>query len=221
LKDELQQLQERGFIESADLPELGPLPASSPASIRSKEEEPSSDESDSDLNSDADEDDDDDAGAVDDEEEDEYAEKGVKSDGTAGTGLRPRTRRAATKSGSPTAEDKQDTTAKSSENTPKPETEVAPKKRKRGRPPKIDTPEEARIRSILRAIRKVKDSDGRQLFLEFEKLPDPELYPDYYKEIKRPIALDHITVLLSLLQTNGRKKSSDGTTRGWKSLLLI
>lgn len=36
--------------------------------------------------------------------------------------------------------------------------------------------------------------DGRQLFLEFEKLPDPEQYPDYYKEIKKPIALDHITV---------------------------
>lgn len=45
----------------------------------------------------------------------------------------------------------------------------------------------------MRAIRKVKDSDGRQLFLEFEKLPDPEQYPDYYKEIKKPIALDNIT----------------------------
>lgn len=196
MKDELQQLHERGFIESAEVPELGPLPASSPVSVHSKEEEPSSDESDSDSNSD--EDDDDDAGAVDDDEEDEYAEKGAKKDGTPRTSLRPRTRRAATKSSSPSAEDKKDPSTKSSENTPKPETEIAPKKRKRGRPPKIDTPEEARIRSILRAIRKVKDSDGRHLFLEFEKLPDQDLYPDYYKEIKRPIALDHITVLISL-----------------------
>jgi chromatin structure-remodeling complex subunit RSC1/2 len=195
LKDELRQLQERGFIESAVLPEIGPLPASSPASVRSKSADASSDESDSDSNSD--DDDDDDAGAIDDDEEDEYAEKDLKKDGTARSSLRPRTRHVATKSGSPSAEDKKDPSAKSSENTPKTETEVAPKKRKRGRPPKIDTPEEARIRSILRAIRKVKDSDGRQLFLEFEKLPDPEQYPDYYKEIKRPIALDHITVLLS------------------------
>jgi chromatin structure-remodeling complex subunit RSC1/2 len=75
-----------------------------------------------------------------------------------------------------------------------PKTDDVPKRRKRGRPPKIDTPEEARIRSILRAIRKVKDEDGRQLFTEFEKLPDQEQYPDYYNEIKKPIALDQITV---------------------------
>jgi hypothetical protein len=67
--------------------------------------------------------------------------------------------------------------------------------RRRGRPPRIDTPEEARIRAILHAIKNVKDKNGRLLFLGFEKLPDEEQYPDYYKEIKRPIALNDITVL--------------------------
>lgn len=70
-----------------------------------------------------------------------------------------------------------------------------PKKRKRGRPPNIDTPEEASIRAILESMREVKDSDGRQLFLEFETLPDQDQHPDYYKEIKQ--AMDGITVMPS------------------------
>jgi chromatin structure-remodeling complex subunit RSC1/2 len=190
LVDELKQLHARGFIDSPTLPDLGPIPASSPHSVRTGTTGASSDESDSDSDSD-----DDDDGAAADEEEDEYAEKGAKDSSTR---ISKRTsRRATTKgSGSPSPSDKKDESAVASEDTPKPDTEVAaPKKRKRGRPPKIDTPEEARIRSVLRAIRKVKDKDGRQLFLEFEKLPDQEQYPDYYKEIKRPIALDNITVL--------------------------
>lgn len=195
LREELKQLQARGFIENATIPDLGPLPQSSPVSARSDSTD-ESDESDSDSNSDE-EDDEEDAGAAEEEEEDEYAEK-VKSDSVTRT-VRPRTRRAATTtatagSGSPSADDKKEQSARASDDTPKPETEAVPRKRKRGRPPKIDTPEEARIRAILRAIRKVKDTDGRQLFLEFEKLPDPEQYPDYYKEIKKPIALDNITV---------------------------
>ena len=72
---------------------------------------------------------------------------------------------------------------------------AATEKRKLRRPPRINTPEEARIRSILHAIKHVKDDSGRLLFLGFEKLPDEEQYPDYYKEIKRPIALSDITVL--------------------------
>ena len=162
---------------------------------RSDSPEGSSDESDSDSNSDSEDEAGDDAGAADDDEE-EYAEKIAKVDAATRT-VRTRTRRTAT-GGSASAEDKKETSTKPSEDTPKPDAEAAPRKRKRGRPPKIDTPEEARIRAILRAIRKVKDSDGRQLFLEFEKLPDEQQYPDYYKEIKRPIALDNITVSLPI-----------------------
>lgn len=206
LQDELNQLKERGLIESSEIPNLGPLPGSSPVSVQSKADAEESSEEESGSEDEEDEEDDD--GAVDVDDEDEYNEKEAKAQPATRAGLRTRSsRRSMTKadSGSPSAGDKKDASVKSSEDTPKPETE-APKKRKRGRPPKIDTPEEARIRTILRAVRKVKDKDGRQLFLEFEKLPDPQLYPDYYKEIKRPIALDHITVCPVLVRLMGRGK---------------
>ena len=129
-----------------------------------------------------------------DDDEDEYNEKGVNIDSSKARSTRLRARRTAPlKSDSADGDGKKDESARPGDDNPKPENEL-PRKRKRGRPPKIDTPEEARIRSILRTVRKVKDSDGRQLFLEFEKLPDQELYPDYYNEIKKPIALDFITV---------------------------
>lgn len=191
LEEELKQLQSRGYIENGTLPDLGPIPQSSPVSAHSDPPEASSDESGSDSDS-GEEEEEEDVGAADDDDGDDYAEMDAKRDSTART-TRPRTRRsttAKTVSESTSIEDKK---PRPSDDTSKPENE-APKKRKRGRPPKIDTPEEARMRTILRAIRKVKDSDGRQLFLEFEKLPDPEHYPDYYQEIKQPIALDHITV---------------------------
>ena len=118
----------------------------------------------------------------------------LKRSGSTTRSTRPRTRRTASlKLDSADGDEKQEP-ARPEDETPKPENSEVPRKRKRGRPPKIDTPEEARIRSILRTVRKVKDSDGRQLFLEFEKLPDQELYPDYYNEIKKPIALDFISV---------------------------
>ena len=185
-------LQARGYVKNATIPDLGPIPQSSPVSARSDSPEGESDESDSESNSDSEDQAGDDAAAAEDDQ-DEYAEKDAKAESPTRT-TRPRTRRTATGEFA-TGEDKNESSTRPSEDTPKPDAEAVPRKRKRGRPPKIDTPEEARIRAILRAIRKVKDSDGRQLFLEFEKLPDMEQYPDYYKEIKRPIALDHITVI--------------------------
>lgn len=64
--------------------------------------------------------------------------------------------------------------------------------RKRGRPPTVDKPHEHRIKAILRAIRRERDPNGRALHLEFEKLPDPKLLPDYYQEIANPLALDSV-----------------------------
>jgi chromatin structure-remodeling complex subunit RSC1/2 len=197
LEEELKQLHSRGYIETASLPDLGPIPQSSPVSAHSDSPEASSDESESDSNSEdeeeEEEEEEEDAGAAGDDDGDEYAEKSAKKDST-GRATRPRTRRSTTTKAVSESASTDDKKARPSDDALKPETEV-PKKRKRGRPPKIDTPEEARIRTILRAIRKVKDSDGRQLFLAFEKLPDPDQYPDYYNEIKRPIALDNITVM--------------------------
>lgn len=64
--------------------------------------------------------------------------------------------------------------------------------KKRGRPPSVLTPMEARISSILRGLRKLKDEEGNLLILPFEKLPDKTLVTDYYQTIANPIALDNI-----------------------------
>lgn len=64
--------------------------------------------------------------------------------------------------------------------------------KKRGRPPSVMTPMEARISSLLRGLRKFKDDDGNLLILPFERLPDKIAVPDYYTTITQPIALDQI-----------------------------
>ncbi|KAJ8098382.1 hypothetical protein POJ06DRAFT_150501 [Lipomyces tetrasporus] len=65
------------------------------------------------------------------------------------------------------------------------------KRVKRGRPPTVDKPHESRIKIIMRALRKAKTA-MRFLYLPFERLPDKGQYPEYYREIKDPIALDMI-----------------------------
>ncbi|ODQ56384.1 Bromodomain-containing protein [Saitoella complicata NRRL Y-17804] len=69
--------------------------------------------------------------------------------------------------------------------------DMADLKRKRGRPPKVDTPNDARIKNILKGLRREKIM-GRQIFAPFEKLPDPKMFPDYYEAIKNPIATEGI-----------------------------
>ncbi|SZF00712.1 unnamed protein product [Blumeria hordei] len=64
--------------------------------------------------------------------------------------------------------------------------------KKRGRPPKVHTPMEARIDNILRGLRKFKNPNGENKILPFEKLPDKTIMPEYYQEIKQPVALDLI-----------------------------
>ncbi|KAG0128409.1 hypothetical protein HOY82DRAFT_489145 [Tuber indicum] len=66
-------------------------------------------------------------------------------------------------------------------------------RRKRGRPPRVDTPMEIRVKNVLKALRKLKDeSDGRLRISTFEKLPEKKEFPEYFQEIKDPIALDII-----------------------------
>ncbi|KAK9453700.1 hypothetical protein V1511DRAFT_504239 [Dipodascopsis uninucleata] len=65
------------------------------------------------------------------------------------------------------------------------------KRRKRGRPPTVDKPYESRIKSVMRALRKARSGD-RFLHSPFERLPDAKQYPEYYREIKQPIAIDMI-----------------------------
>ncbi|KAG5982658.1 hypothetical protein E4U55_001568 [Claviceps digitariae] len=64
--------------------------------------------------------------------------------------------------------------------------------RRRGRPPMVQTPMEARISSILRGLRRFKDCEGNLMILPFEKLPDKVAMADYYSIIHNPIALDTI-----------------------------
>jgi chromatin structure-remodeling complex subunit RSC1/2 len=64
--------------------------------------------------------------------------------------------------------------------------------KKRGRPPKVDTPMEARIKAVLKGIRKPKDKAGQLKIRHFERLPDKSTNLDYFQSIKEPIAIDLI-----------------------------
>ena len=65
-------------------------------------------------------------------------------------------------------------------------------RKKRGRPPRVDTPMEARIKATLKGIRKFKNDGGQIMVHQFEKLPDKTAMPEYYQEIKEPIAIELI-----------------------------
>ncbi len=64
--------------------------------------------------------------------------------------------------------------------------------KKRGRPPKVLTPMEARIKTLLKGLRKPKNDKGELLILPFERLPDKAANPEYYQAIRSPIALESI-----------------------------
>lgn len=70
----------------------------------------------------------------------------------------------------------------------------AESRKRRGRPPRVDTPMESRIKAVLKAIRKYKNEHGNIIIHQFEKLPDKVAMPEYYIEIKEPIAVEQIKV---------------------------
>ncbi len=124
----------------------------------------------------------DDDSADDDDDDDEEEEE--EGDGLGRRRRRKRTRKV--KSLSPAGEEDEDEEARARR------LKREDYKRKRGRPPRVDTPNEARIKNIIKGIRKERDRDGRLLFLAFERLPDVKQYPEYFQEIRDPIALDGI-----------------------------
>ena len=63
-------------------------------------------------------------------------------------------------------------------------------RKRRGRPPRVDTPFEARIKNILKALKKHRDTNGDLPIRNFERLPDKTVMPEYYNEIQRPMAID-------------------------------
>ena len=64
---------------------------------------------------------------------------------------------------------------------------------------KMFTANEARINAVLEGLRDLEDEDGDPLLDPFEQLPDKELLPDYYEEIKNPVAVD-------IIQMRSRRK---------------
>ncbi|KAI9886653.1 MAG: hypothetical protein M1823_001567 [Watsoniomyces obsoletus] len=169
---ELQKLVDEKIIsaEVATLPDFGPIPSPSPLP-----EEELKDEDDDEQDEDDDEDDDDD----DDEEEEDEPE----SDDEGGKRRKRRGPR------SKTAIRKREGGARKS-STAKEALESA--RKTRSRPPRVDTPLEARIKNVLKGLRRFKDDNDELKITNFEKLPDRVAYPEYYTEIQNPIALDQI-----------------------------
>lgn len=86
--------------------------------------------------------------------------------------------------------------------------------KKRGRPPKVHTPMEARINTILKGLRKFKTANGQLKILPFERLPDKTLMPDYFQEIKNPIAMD-------LIKRKAKRKKYQSVDQVLKDLDLM
>jgi chromatin structure-remodeling complex subunit RSC1/2 len=86
--------------------------------------------------------------------------------------------------------------------------------KKRGRPPKVHTPMEARINTLLKGLRKFKNPGGDLKILPFEKLPDKSQMPEYYQEIKNPIAMD-------LIKRKAKRKKYHSVDQALKDLDLM
>ncbi|CAO2656049.1 Nn.00g048520.m01.CDS01 [Neocucurbitaria sp. VM-36] len=63
-------------------------------------------------------------------------------------------------------------------------------RKKRGRPPRVDTPMEARIKTIMKGIRKPRNQLNKLMVSAFERVPDKAVMPEYHAEIKSPMAMD-------------------------------
>lgn len=163
LERQLGGLVERGVItkEVAELPDLGEIPTYEDVATGEGDAEGEEDEE---SDEEGEEDEEDDA----EEDEDGTTKRKYKKRG-------PRTGAASTTKREPADED--GNAASSS-------------KRARGRPPKLLTPMEARIQSIIKGIRKPKDPRGRLMIKTFDRLPDKTAMPEYYTEVKQPMAYD-------------------------------
>lgn len=131
------------------------------------------------------------AGEEDEEEEDEDEEDDNEEGGNESDDSR-RKRKVGRPRGSGTAAKREET----AKDDPEPTAETEAKKR-RGRPPRVDTPMEARIKNILKNMRRFKDAAGQYKLNAFDKLPDKVVMPGYYEEIKAPMAVDVLKVGLA------------------------
>ncbi|KAI5817477.1 hypothetical protein BZA77DRAFT_245029 [Pyronema omphalodes] len=133
-----------------------------------------------------DEEEDDDDDDDDDEEDDDEEEGDGKKRRNSGR------QRRATRTGTPRDKGSRKRAEGEDEGGPTPDKRARnDPRRKRGRPPRVDSPIEIRIKNILKALRKLKDEEtGQQRIAAFEKLPEKKEFPEYFEEITNPIALD-------------------------------
>ncbi|KAF1938607.1 chromatin structure-remodeling complex protein rsc1 [Clathrospora elynae] len=162
IERELKRLVDEKVITEAvaTLPFLGEIPEQDPL-LPEEEEEDEEEEDEEELEIDEDEDD---------EEEDEGKRKrrrGPRS--TAAIAKREAGSRA----------------AKEESKNDDPES-----RKKRGRPPRVDTPMEARIKTIMKGIRKPRNQLNKLMVSAFERVPDKAAMPEYHVEIKSPMAMD-------------------------------
>jgi len=194
LKQALEACARKGLVrkEDAELPFLGELPPPSPelSAIASPVQGQGEEEEEEEEDEEEDEDEESDDG--DDDEEDGKKRRGSSGRGRRPTGgMQPRTTRRRTGTAGASGEAKEE---EGEEETGGRKVKDDPR-RKRGRPPRVDTPMETRIKNILKALRKLKDEEaGNQRMLAFEKLPEKKEFPEYFTEIKNPIAMDIIKV---------------------------
>ncbi|EQK98461.1 RSC complex subunit RSC1 [Ophiocordyceps sinensis CO18] len=170
-RDELKRLVDKGHVPAneATIPDLGELP---PA-----ESSPSRGSDTGDVEGEDRDDDDDEEEEEEEEQEDDDEEEEESDDEGRERRRRQGQRRSGRRSplsGRKDRDHERDT------------------QKKRGRPPMVLTPMEARISVILKGLRKLKDPGGGLLILPFEKLPDKALVADYYQTITNPMALDNI-----------------------------
>ena len=192
MKSELKAIHAAGTITSkeAEIPDLGPLPPPSPSTspqVAATDDVSADEDEDEDEDEDDDEDEDADVDADDSDDDDGAKRKRAtrrRVSGGAGAAAALATRSSARKKGDPVKEEElEEETAKRPKDDPR---------RKRGRPPRVDTPMEQRIKSIIKALRKLRDDEDQPRLLAFEKLPEKKEFPEYYTQIERPIAMDQV-----------------------------
>ncbi|KAF1835372.1 Bromodomain-containing protein [Decorospora gaudefroyi] len=164
IERELKKLVDDNVITEtiATLPFLGEIPEQDP--LLPEEEE------------DDEEEDDEEELEVDEEEDDEEEEEGGKRKRRRG----PRSTAAITK-----REGRERPVKQEDAKNDDPES-----RKKRGRPPRVDTPMEARIKTIMKGIRKPRNQLNKLMVSAFERVPDKTVMPEYHSEIKTPMAMD-------------------------------
>lgn len=182
----MQKLVDDGYLtaEGAQYPDLGPIP-----DVEDSPPPGPEDEEDAEAEPEDEDDEDEEDEEDDDTDDDRPRKKGKK--------VRRLSTQTTKREAKTTGGDKEDPEAQ----------------KKRGRPPKVHTPMEARINNLLKGMRKFKNGSELKI-LPFEKLPDKSAMPEYYQEIKNPIAMD-------LIKRKAKRKKYQSVEAALKDIELM